>query len=93
MPIDVNALQNLMDALESLALRTKNGDLVSVLTKSTRFLPDTSVERDREVLDNNQNSSFQFGHCGRFSNYLLNGVSCSVFALPCFVIRTKSTRH
>jgi hypothetical protein len=58
MPIDVNALENLMDALESLALRTKNRDVVSVLTKSTRFLPDTSVERDRKVLDNNQNSSF-----------------------------------
>jgi len=58
MPIDVYPLENLMNALESLALRTKNGDVVSVLTKSTRFLPDTSVEGDREVLDDYQDSSF-----------------------------------
>ena len=58
MPIDVYPLENLMNALESLALRTKNGDVVSVLTKRTRFLPDTSVEGDREVLDDYQDSSF-----------------------------------
>ena len=53
MSIDVNALENFMNALESLALRTEYGDVVPVLTKSTRFLPDTSVKWDRKVLDNN----------------------------------------
>lgn len=62
MPIDVDSLEDFVNLLEAFALRTENGDVVPVLTKSARFLPDTSVKRNRKVLDDNQNASFCFCH-------------------------------
>jgi hypothetical protein len=58
MPINVNALENLMSLLEPFALRTEYRNLISMHAKSSGFLPDASVERDRKVLHDNQNSSF-----------------------------------
>jgi hypothetical protein len=58
MPIDVNALENFMPLPEALAFRTEYRHFVSMLAKRSCFLPDASVERNRKVLDDNQNSSF-----------------------------------
>ena len=57
MPIDVNTLEDFMNPPESLATRTEYSDVVSVLTKSTRFLPYTSVERNRKILNDNEDFS------------------------------------
>lgn len=57
MPIDVNTLEDFMDASESFAARAEYGYVISMLAESTRFLPDTSVERNRKIFNDNKGSS------------------------------------
>jgi hypothetical protein len=52
--INVNAIKDFMELPVPLALRAEYSDTVSMLTKSTRLLPDTSIERDRKVLNDNE---------------------------------------
>jgi hypothetical protein len=52
MTVNMNAIENFVDLLESLTTWAQYTYAVSMLMKGLRFLPDTSIERDGKVLDN-----------------------------------------
>ena len=68
------------------SLRTDNGDLIARVCQSAAFLPDPSIERHRQVLDQDQYVS---PHCFRANK----SVSSSSYPRAvCWIWNSRSTR-